>query len=60
MDNSDGNTEVVITTRTAPLTRLTWVGHIQAGLPPAPGQTVMMTLLLTGPRSPGPAGKSPE
>ena len=49
VDNSDGNTEVVITTAdTAPVTWLTGLALVQPGLPSGAGKTVMKAVSSAG------------
>ena len=49
MDNSDGNTEVVITTaHTAPLTGITGIAHLRPGLPSGARKAVMEAVSSAG------------
>ena len=49
MDNSDGNTEVVITTaHTAPLTGITGIAHLRPGLPSGAGKAVVEAVSSAG------------
>ena len=51
VDNSDGNTEVVITTaHTAPLTGITGLARLRPRLPPVARKTVVVSVVLARPQ----------